>query len=236
MPQTEWGWQITPEELRSWIIEDRPDLIVVNKPGLVVCHPSKKGPWSSLIGACRELLGVDRLHMPFRLDRETSGVVLMVKDPAVASRIQKAVQERLVQKEYLAVLHGRLEKARLVDAPIGREGNDVFATRQWVRGDGQPAVTEFEPVSVSDRFTLVRVLPRTGRLHQIRVHAAWMGHPIVGDKLYPDPRWMAQFVREGMNAEMRAAMLIDRQALHCSHATVDGESFYAPMPSDMAIM
>jgi 23S rRNA pseudouridine1911/1915/1917 synthase len=224
---------ITPGQLRSWIIEDRPDMLVINKPPHIVCHPSKNGPWSSLIGACRELLAVERLHMPFRLDRETSGVVLVVKDASTAARMQKAVQDRFVSKEYIAFVRGELDENRLVEEPLGREGNPMFFTRQWVREDGRPARTEFVPLESRGGYTMVRVVPHTGRLHQIRVHAAWLGYPIAGDKLYPDPSWMIRFIAEGFTVDHRRALLLDRQALHCAATVVEGERFTAPLPEDM---
>jgi len=98
MPCREWGWEITPEELRGWILYEDERLLVVNKPGLVVCHPSKHGPWSSLIGACREYLSLERLHMPSRLDRETSGVVVFARDAEAGSLLQRAMQNRKVHK------------------------------------------------------------------------------------------------------------------------------------------
>src|SRR5258708_39034869 len=104
MPATDRGWMITPEELQSWIIHDTADLLVVNKPALVVCHPSKQGPWSSLIGACRDYLGLERLHMPSRLDRATSGVAVFATNRATASRLQKAPQHPRTRKDYWAIL------------------------------------------------------------------------------------------------------------------------------------
>src|SRR5450755_180668 len=93
MPEEEWGRRITPEELSSWILENAADVLVLNKPAGVVCHPSKHGTWSSLAGAAREFLGVERLHMPFRLDRETSGVMLVTGCERAGKLLQAAVQK-----------------------------------------------------------------------------------------------------------------------------------------------
>jgi 23S rRNA pseudouridine1911/1915/1917 synthase len=239
MPLTDRGWTITPEELRSWIIRESDDLLVIDKPGLVVCHPSKHGPWSSLIGACREYLGIGRLHMPSRLDRETSGVVVFAKNSAAASRLQKAVQHRQVRKTYYAVLTGILTERREVDRPLSRDTDAEFSSTQRVVDEGgSPAVTIFEPIAWGDGYTLARVLPQTGRMHQIRVHAAWLGHHIAGDKLYgADPGLMLEFVKEGFTARLAAALPIRRHALHASELAfeLDGseEIFQAPLARDI---
>ena len=148
MPRTDWGWLITAEELRSWIISEDEGLLVVNKPAHVLCHPSKYGPWSSLVGACRELLSAERLHLVFRLDRETSGVVILARTPQLGSRLQRAVAQRRVRKTYLAILTGRLEESRTVDLPVGPDPNSAFVARQWVVPDsGRAARTTFQPLS-----------------------------------------------------------------------------------------
>lgn len=239
MPATDRGWMITPEELQSWIIQDTSDLLVVNKPPLVVCHPSKQGPWSSLIGACRAFLGVERLHMPSRLDRETSGVVVFAKDRATASRLQKAAEQRRVRKTYWAILCGTLRERCEVSRPIARDPDAEFASRQRVVEEGgYAAVTEFEPVDWGGGYTLARVRPRTGRLHQIRVHASWMGHAIVGDKLYgPDPSLMLEYAKQGFTARLAAALPLNRHALHAAEIVFPGdhgeEVFRAPLAEDL---
>lgn len=239
MPATDWGWQITPEELTSWIIDDSPSLLVINKPPFVVCHPSKHGPWSSLIGACREYLGVSTLHMPARLDRETSGVVLFAKDRATASRLQSAVQQRQVEKTYYAILTGELREVCTVRQPIARDEGAAFACRQWILPSGQTAETEFIPLARNGAYTLTRVQPRTGRLHQIRVHASWLGHAIAGDKLYgPDPALMLEFLENGFSPYLQARLPLPRHALHCAtmvFTTEQGrEEFHAPLTPDLA--
>src|SRR3954469_21768067 len=110
---------IAPEEVPPWIVHEDERLLVVNKPGDVVCHPSKAGPWSSLVGALREHTRLPTVHLVFRLDRETSGIVVLAKDPATASRLQRAMQERRIGKTYLAILTGELEGAATVDQPLG---------------------------------------------------------------------------------------------------------------------
>ncbi len=239
MPAAAWGWSITPEELRSWIVVETPGILAINKPPFVVCHPSKHGPWSSLIGACREFLGAETLHMPCRLDRETSGIVVLARDRATASRLQTAVQQRRVRKTYLAILCGSVDAERVISGPLGRDITSSFAARQCVNGvDAKPAETLFVPLAQAGGFTLVRVHPRTGRMHQIRVHAAHMGHAIAGDKLYgPDPDLMLEFVSHGFTPRLAAALPLNRHALHaaelCFDTSLGCETYAAPLARDL---
>ncbi|MBI4902218.1 MAG: RluA family pseudouridine synthase [Acidobacteria bacterium] len=233
MPRTDWGWLITPEELASWILHEDEELLVINKPGLVICHPSKHGPWSSLIGACREYFGAERLHMPSRLDRETSGVVVMARNAKLASHLQRAMERRRVMKIYHAILYGETEHAVIVDKPIGKMAGSAVILRRGVVEEGPPAITEFEPVAHGGGYTLVKVLPRTGRLHQIRVHANFIGHPVVGDKIYgPDEQHFIEFLQTGWTPKLAATLILRRQALHASEWVYGPYHFTAPMPSD----
>lgn len=234
MPATSWGWEIAPHELECWILRRTPEMVVLNKPPRVVCHPSRYGPWSSLIGATREYLKVPRLHMPSRLDRETSGVLVFATDRATGRRLQNAVLRRDVRKTYIAVLEGELRDRIVVDQPIGRDPDSEFFSRQRVVADGQAAVTEFEPVGHAGGHTLVRVHPRTGRRHQIRVHAACLGHPIVGDKLYGRDRGVMQrLMRSGFLDADLANLPIPRHALHAADVVYGEERFEAPLFPDI---
>ena len=235
MPATASGFEITLEELKDWIIFEDDRLLVVNKPALVLCHPSKNGPWSSLIGACREYTGLATLHMPSRLDRETSGVVVFAKDRSMASVLQRAIEHRQVRKFYRAVVKGSLREAVTVDQPIGLEGTGVVHIRQWVRPDGAAAVTAFEPVEWCQGYTVVEVRPLSGRMHQIRVHAAWLGHAIVGDKIYgPDPQLFLDFIESGWTPELAARLELPRQALHARRIEFEGGlAFEAPLAADL---
>jgi 23S rRNA pseudouridine1911/1915/1917 synthase len=224
--------------MRSWVIHEDERLLVVDKPGDVVCHPSKHGPWSSLVGAAREVAGLATVHLVFRLDRETSGIVVMAKDPRTAGRLQTAMQERRVAKTYLAVLAGVLPREVRVDQPLGDDTASPVFMKSAVCADGQPSATRFEPLCSSGGFTLARVTPETGRKHQIRAHAQWLGHPVVGDKIYgPDARLYLEFVDGGWTPALEARLLLPRQALHCARIDLSPAGialgFEAPLPPDI---
>ncbi len=230
---------IAPPELRGWILHEDERLLVINKPGDVVCHHSKAGPWSSLVGTLREHTGLPTVHLIFRLDRETSGIVVLAKDPHTASRLQRAMQERRVAKGYLAILTGGLQESVVVDQPLGDDVSSQVFIKTGVRPDGRPAITQFEPIARGGGFTLARAIPATGRKHQIRAHAHWLGHPVVGDKIYgPDARLYLEFIDQGWTPALAARLLLPRQALHCAEidftAAGFAEVFRAPLPEDMA--
>jgi 23S rRNA pseudouridine1911/1915/1917 synthase len=238
MPATEWGWLITPGELEDWIVDDTPDILVLNKPGRVMTHPSRFGPWSSLIGAAREYTGCERLHMPSRLDRETSGVILFAKNRETGCRLQHAVERGRMHKTYLAVLCGGIDESVLVDRPVGPDIGATFFSRQGVIDDGKSACTEFIPLAQGGGYTLVRVHPRSGRRHQIRVHAAWLGHPVAADKLYgPDPSLMIDFMMNGLAGRAGRELPLARHALHAFEVvfrTKHGvETYSAPLAADL---
>jgi 23S rRNA pseudouridine1911/1915/1917 synthase len=237
MPLTDKGWTVTAEEIEAWTLYRDRDLLVINKPGLVLCHPSKHGPWSSLVGACREYLGVGVLHMPSRLDRETSGVVVLAVNASLASRLQTGIQQRKVTKLYHAILSGEMREAAIVDEPIGPAPGAQVIMRQAVVAGGQQAHTEFFPVSIGRGHTLARVHPATGRLHQIRVHAQWLGHPVAGDKIYgSDETLFIDFIRDGWTARLAAMLPMRRHALHASRWSFRDETlsldFTGPTPPD----
>ncbi len=233
---------ITPEEVPGWIVYEDERLLVVNKPGDVVCHPSKAGPWSSLVGALREYTGLPTVHLVFRLDRETSGVVVLAKDARMASRLQVAMMERKVGKAYTAILTGTLAADVTVDQPLGDDiSSPVFMKSAVVAaGEGQPAVTHFKPLVSGRGVTLVRVVTETGRKHQIRAHAQWLGHSLVGDKIYgPDARLYLDFIDHGWTPELERRLLLPRQALHCAEidlrpARIEHQ-FAAPLPEDLRV-
>lgn len=231
MPETAGGWTITREEFASWLLRDDERLLVVNKPALVVCHPSKNGPWSSLVGAAREFTGLPRVHLVYRLDRETSGLVVLAKERTLASALQTAVERRRVAKRYLAIVHGEFSGEREVDVPIGPDLGSVVAAKRRAAPapEAQPARTLFRGLATGGGFSVVEAVPLTGRTHQIRAHAEWLGHRIVGDKIYgPSPTCFLEFIESGWSDSLAQRLLLARQALHC--ARVEFQLADGPMP------
>jgi len=244
---------IQPEEVPSWVVYEDERVLVVNKPGDVVCHPSKAGPWSSLVGALREYTGLPTVHLVFRLDRETSGVVVLAKDAAMASRLQVAMQRRQVGKVYLAILGGELKAPVTVNQALGDDWHSVVFLKSAVTPDGQPSISHFTPLAWSAAsngeaaldaaspyrsFTVARVVTETGRKHQIRAHAQWLGHPLVGDKIYgPDARCYLEFVDHGWTDTLAQQLRHPRQGLHCAEIDLRAAGldrvFVAPLPADL---
>ncbi|OHE86545.1 MAG: hypothetical protein A3G75_15855 [Verrucomicrobia bacterium RIFCSPLOWO2_12_FULL_64_8] len=235
---------ITPEAFRSWILHEDEHLLALNKPALIVCHPSKRGPRSSLAGAAREYLGGPAaVHFVFRLDRETSGVILLARDGRSMAWLQKASQRRLIGKVYLAILDGKLRESVTVDQPLGPDPDSCVTIKSRVVAAGttgaQTAVSHFEPIGEGGGCTLARVRLETGRKHQIRAHASWLGHAVVGDKLYgPDERLYLEFAQHGWTARHAALLPLNRQALHCAEIDLRPSGkphvFRAPFPEDLA--
>ena len=232
---------VNAADLRSWVLLDDERLLVIDKPGWLVCHPSKNGPWSSLAGAVREEFKPDAIRLIYRLDRETSGVIVLAKTEAMGRRLGKAVLQHQVGKLYVAILQGMLPQSVTVDQPLGPDPTaNVSVKQRVVRESGsQEAVTVFHPLAAQGGHTLVGIELLTGRKHQIRAHAEWLGHRVVGDKLYgPDPGLYLEFAQQGWTARHSALLDMTRQALHC--AAIDLRStgldylLRAPWPADMA--
>jgi len=210
----------TVTELFEIIHEDR-ELLIINKPAGLVCHPTKWGEYSSLISRVRLHLGPGaQPHLVNRLDRETSGVTIVAKDQSTARELRRLWESRQVEKDYLAIVHGHPRDAHgIVDAPLGKDEQSRVAIKDCVRADGAAARTEYwvQRRLTHDRssFALLLVRPLTGRKHQIRIHLAHVGHPIVGDKLYggDDDLYLA-LVEDRLTPEQRQRLILPHHALH----------------------
>lgn len=218
------------------VVFEDDDILVVDKPGGMVCHSAQRPEYSSLAEWLRAQ-GIATPRMINRLDRETSGLVLVAKNERAAKVLGKAVLRREIEKEYIAICCGEFEEdTGVVDSPIGVTKNSVVYTKRVVDPDGKPSVTEFSVERRLPCFTVVRLKPRTGRAHQLRVHMASLGHPIVGDKIYgPDERLYLEFIEKGVTDEMLGQLLMSRHALHAGRVTLrhPPTNFEAPLPDDM---
>ena len=228
------------------------DYLVVNKPPFLLIHPSKPDGTPTLWAALRELLAFElvnggQVSIVNRLDRETSGLVLIAKNAAAARRFGFAMEQRLIEKEYLAIVHGwPVWDTTILDAPLARQGAygpSRIWLKQAIHEKGAPALTEFRVESRfvrrnderEDPFAVLRVIPRTGRTHQIRVHLAHLGHPLVGDKIYgPDEELYLRFIETGWTNELQRRLFLPRHALHSARLRIEGEfDWQSPLPEDL---
>jgi 23S rRNA pseudouridine1911/1915/1917 synthase len=242
---------ITPQ-LQFEIIDETDDYVVVNKPPFLLIHPTKPNGTPTLWKQLRELLAFEiasggQVSIVNRLDRETSGLVLVAKTAAAAREFGLLMQHHLLRKEYLAIVWGWPDWERhIVEAPVDRQGkhqNSAIWLKQTIHVAGAPAKTEFfverrfrKSTSSGDRFSVVRAIPRTGRTHQIRVHLASVGYPIVGDKIYgPDEQLYLRFIETGWTGELEQKLLLPRHALHSAKLAVERDrEWISSFPPDLA--
>ena len=242
-----------PEDIPLDVVYEDDVLTVVNKPPGMVTHPAR-GNWrGTLVNALQfhydtlsTLAGENRPGIVHRLDRDTTGLLVVVKDDKAHRKLANQFELREVQKEYLALVSGVPERhSDFIEQPIGFHPTcrEKMAVRTFADG-GKEAVTFYEVVERFRGFALVRCKPKTGRTHQIRVHLTSIGHPILADKLYSgrDKITVGDLLPRDGHGEPPACQsgvtLIDRQALHAlslrfRHPTTGKElSLTAPLPDD----
>ena len=237
------------------LLAQHADFLVVAKPAHWLSHPTRPDGERTLLGWLQERFPGEFVALVNRLDRETSGTVLVARSAEAASRLGAMTMRREIQKYYLALVAGRVEAEHgIIDAPIGRLGisaeNPIWLKRGVIAPDdargrkSAEARTEFWRVGGGDArnrpVSLLRIQAHTGRLHQLRVHLAHLGHPVVGDKIYgPDPNLYLKFIAEGWTEEHERVLGWRRHALHAHELRFawGGEelAFTAEAPEEMRL-
>lgn len=233
------------------ILDESGDWIVVDKPPFLLVHPKKPGGPKTLWDGLRELLAFElanggQVSIVNRLDRETSGLVFIAKTAEAARRFHSAMARRDVAKEYLALVWGWPGRDEFsIDAPILRQGEQLPTSiylKRCIHPAGAGALTRFrverrfeKATPAGCRFALVRAFPETGRTHQIRLHLAHAGHPIVGDKIYgPDERCYLRFIETGWTPDLERQLLLPRHALHSTRLRLESLEWTSPLAPDLA--
>jgi 23S rRNA pseudouridine1911/1915/1917 synthase len=234
---------LKPEPLPLTILYEDPSIIVIDKPPGMVVHPAYGNPSGTLVNAllyhCKDLAGINGVLRPgivHRLDKDTSGVMVVAKDDEAFHHLTKQFKNRTVKKVYLAIAYGRFSQEEgLIDSSIGRHPTQrkQMSTRTK---RGRVAITRWKKVEEFDGCTLLEIFPQTGRTHQIRVHLSSIGHPLLGDPLYG---------RKGRPGTIHDPVLkecvkrMNRQALHAQRLefthprTGERVQFVSPIPQDM---
>ncbi|WP_085343995.1 23S rRNA pseudouridine(1911/1915/1917) synthase RluD [Vibrio sp. ArtGut-C1] len=237
------------EDEERWEAEDIPldivfeddDIIVINKPRDFVVHPGAGTPDGTVLNALLhhypDIAEVPRAGIVHRLDKDTTGLMVVAKTVPAQTRLVRALQKRNITREYEAIAIGRMTAGGKVDQPIGR--HSTKRTLMAVAPMGKPAVTHYR---VAERFrehTRIRLRLETGRTHQIRVHMSYLQHPLLGDIAYGGRARIPTGASEELTAMIRG---FDRQALHAVmlrfEHPITGEvlEFHAPVPDDMVAM
>jgi 23S rRNA pseudouridine1911/1915/1917 synthase len=248
-----------PVDDRYHVLFEDDHYLAVAKSGNIPVHACGIYIVNTLIARLRADFGPN-VNLVHRLDRETSGAVVLAKHREANRLLARMFERGEVEKRYVAFVHGRVPENELaIDAPIGKidarfqypveyewgKQNDLatYLPKRCVDPSGKPARTRAEVVARAGEFTELRVIPEQGRTNQIRVHLAHAGHPIVGDKIYSlsgDVR--EEQLREGLTERVRAALVLPRHALHCESLAFEHPTerarveLRAPLPEDMAAL
>lgn len=229
--------ELKPEAIPLDICYEDEDILVINKPAGMVVHPAVGHESGTLVHAilshCPDLPGVGGEKRPgivHRLDKDTSGLMIVAKNDHALRFLQKQFKERTVEKTYLALVEGDVQPpAALIDAPIGRDPRQrkKMAVIRSQSFTSRPAQTSYELLTSFGDFSLLECHPHTGRTHQIRVHMAFIGHPLVGDVVYGHRKQKIQLERHFLHA---AAITFLRPSDH------EPLSFKTELPTELQVV
>lgn len=181
---------VEPEDIPLDILYEDNDIIVVNKPQGLVVHPAPGNYSGTLVNAllyhCKDLSGINGVARPgivHRIDKDTSGVLVIAKNDKSHNKLSEQLKEHSMKREYIALVEGVIKQDKgVVDKPLGRNPKDRL--KMGIVEGGKRAVTHYEVLKRFEKYTLIKCILETGRTHQIRVHMAYLGHPLVGDPVY----------------------------------------------------
>ena len=228
------------------VVLEHSSFLIVDKPAGWLVHPTRPDGTFTLIDWLRDQYPDEFLSLVSRLDRETSGLVLVAKNASAARRAAMAMQEGKIQKSYLALVNGIPSMNEFsVDAPIIRKG-EVTETKihlqRIIHTAGAQALTHFKKLNhfenTTGAFSLLEARPITGRTHQIRVHIASLGHFVIGDKIYgPSEDLYLEFVKSGWTPALSSRLHFPRHALHSASLSIEWDGnhleWQCPLPRDM---
>jgi 23S rRNA pseudouridine1911/1915/1917 synthase len=231
--------EVAPEVMPLEIVFKDRSLFVINKPPGMVVHPgagnARHTLQNALLALDPKLAVVPRAGLVHRLDKDTSGLLVVARTPEVHTTLVAALAEREIERHYIALCSGVLTGGGTIDEPIGRHRSQRI--KMAVRSDGRPSVTHYRLMKRFRAHTLLHVQLESGRTHQIRVHLAHIGYPVVGDPVYGGRRRFPAGASPALVAELEG---FKRQALHAARLKlahpVTGEEveWQAPLPRDMA--
>ncbi|MCA9577168.1 MAG: RluA family pseudouridine synthase [Sandaracinaceae bacterium] len=235
-----------PETPQSFgVLYEDEHVLVVDKPAGLPMHPTATYHKHTLTWLLKERYPDDPPQFAHRLDRETSGVVVCGKSRDMERALKNSFQYRHTQKTYLAVVHGCPPETGTMDQDLAPVADGLHVMME-VRppGEGLSAVTTFRTLRAGPRYALVELWPETGRQHQLRVHLAHLGFPIVGDKLYgaEGPAPFLEYIEGGMTSDLTRRLVLPRHALHAHALTIEhpvsGEPLHvsSPLPDELAAL